>query len=208
MTLAGLTVISTNGGLRHTLYGTFMSKLQSGQLRVTGKRHPHTGHIEFKLMHAADVPADAANWLYEQLTSPRDTLLTLLNSDNPKEEPFLQAWENRGYIPESIRFSIFTLAAKRPKLRRYRVPPQRTGVLYAKWARVQYDRTPDLVCSWRWPCTRRDMRFFHSFLSMPISGSGFSNSKTLWEELTEYGFDNTTWKFEVHHAAPWVAEAD
>jgi len=185
-----------------------MAKLTPGQLRVTGWRNPRTGQVEFKLTHAPDVPAAAANWLYAQLTSPRETLLTLLNPENPKEEPFLQAWEGRGYNPESIRFSIFTLAANRRQPKRYRVPPQRTGVLYAKWAREEHDRTPDLICCWHWPCTRRDMRFFHSYLSMPISGSGFFNSKSIWDELAVHGFDHTTWKFEVHHAAPWVADSD
>lgn len=178
-------------------------KLEPGQFRVRGVRNPRSGEVRLEFGWAPDVPAEAAAWLRAQLEEPRRTILHVTNPALEPEPPFLSAWAERGFDAASIRLSIFTKAAARPGPKVLRSPRQRPGVLHARWARLPEDSTPDLVCTWHRPCTKRDSNFFHSWLLAFVENPGPRGAWcTVLDELTARGFDVKTLRFEVRHASP------
>lgn len=168
------------------------------RLHVRGAREPGA-HVAV-VAHGPAFPQVDFDFVVQQLTEKRLTWLSVQTKTEP-EPPFLDAWAERDFDPNTIRFSIRHLLGEKQRYPKARLQRQRAGVLYVCWAREEHDTVGDVCTNWRVPCSRRDSSFFHHWLSTPLPYDGHSSAydSTLIKKLELRGFDITSLRFEIHH---------
>ncbi len=182
--------------------------LKPHEFQARGRRNPKTGAVTVEYLAGAAVSAEQKAFLQSQLTERRRTILNLFNEELPLEPSFIEELEQRDYDLASLRFRVALFSPENKFPRYLRTPVQRPGVMHARWARLPYDSTPDLVCSWHRPCSKRDSNMFHGFFSQPVygpdeqRGTSLRYDRDLMSEMKRVGFDIRTLKFEVRHSLP------
>jgi hypothetical protein len=183
-------------------------KVQPAEFRMVGRKSLRNAKgYEVLFGHGEGVSSEAAAFLREQLETRRWTIRQVMGLEKAGDPSFLEELELRGYDMTSLRFSIFTLQSGKKLPKRLTIPAQKPGHLHARWGRLEYDRSGDLVSTWSLPATRCDSSMFQGFLSMASfkpgtpfsSGMGFD---TLMDQLKARGFDIRTLRFSVKHKDP------
>lgn len=196
-------------------------KLRPTQLRVKGAvlaEYPMEGgepyrRYELNLQHGAAVPEEAVMLIREALLMDVITPLSLIGRGN--WPALVKDLDERGYDLSTLEL---TVDMKQPGvhkadwIRKPRVPPQRAGVLDLRWGWVDYDHTPDLVCSWQRPCLKGDCNLLLSWLSVYRYDSLSSDLRTarpdqLRELLNAKGFDLRSFHMVIRRK-PESDEAD
>lgn len=185
-------------------------KLRDTQLRIKGaalwdypgKHGPVSySRYELNIQRGSAVGSELEMLVREALLSPIVTASCTIGA--PPWPALLHDLHERGYDLSTFELS---LDLKQPGpapawARKPRVPLQIAGVLDLRWGWVDYDHTPDLICSWAQPCSKRDCNAILSWLSVHCySGMGRFGKEvpyTLREKLESAGVDLRTFHMRI-----------
>ena len=179
-------------------------KAKPGEIRITGRkpRGKETGP-QVELFAGEGVSPEAVAFLRLQFLEARYNIISYLNPGTPPEQPFIAELAARGYDLDTLRISVFTADAAPPPTR-LRLMQQRNGVLHCRWSWVEFDHSPDMVCCWSVPCSRRDSNLLLGLFSMPGYASPYESrhsgpSRSFESEFMKTGLAVRTFKFLVKH---------
>lgn len=188
-------------------------KAKPGEIRIAGRkpRGKETGP-QVELLVGEGVSPEAVAFLRLQFLEARYNLVSHLNPAFPPDRPFVEELAARGYDLDTLRISVFSVAAAPPQTR-LRLMQQRKGVLYCRWSWVEYDHSPDLVCCWSVPCSRRDSNLLLGLFSMPGYATPEESKSAGFSQSFESVFRSTglavrTFKFSVKHSLRDAAETE
>ncbi len=176
-------------------------KVAANQMRLKVRRLS-SGALVAGVARGTSFPDEQFTFMLSQLLETREPFIKWLNA--PTEVAFTDELAARGYDLATLEFSVEHLLGNAAPFRPARLQRQRSGVLLLCWSREPHDRTGDLCVNWHYPCTKRDVNYIFSWLSMPIAypqaTAGDDNS--LMRQLSVRGFDVTSLRLEVRRPTP------
>lgn len=179
-------------------------RVKPGQVLGKGVRNRKTGEISVAFEAGEGVTAEQLAFVRERLAAPRKDIRHMFTPGLAAELSIVDELRERQYDLSTFKFSLFLKGPMFENKKRLVSPRQRPGVLSLRWARLPDDSTPDLICTWHRPCTRRDSNMLLGFCSTTHYSDlelarRITYHRTFTEEVSIHGFDPRSLKLEVKH---------
>lgn len=141
------------------------------------------GRYELNIQAGSKVPQEVVSLISEALLCP--ILTASCQMGRPAWDALVKSLDDAGFDLSSLTLTLdMNQPGPRPAwARKPRVPPQRAGVLDLRWGWVDYDHSPDMVCSWAVPCSRRESSLLLSWLSISRFDPALPLEKQPWQAL-------------------------